>query len=137
MDQFPSGQVIGVGIDIVEVASIARLLSEPNSQFLSRYFNEAELALVGRDARRVQRLAGRFAAKEAVVKALGTGWGDGIAWTDIEVLTAPSGAPSVALRGGAAAAAEHVSRWFVSISYAGVYATAIAVALGALPSRSD
>lgn len=126
-----SGHVVGVGIDLVEIASIALLFSQSGGQFLGRYFTEAELAFVDQDARRMQRLAGRFAVKEAVVKALGTGWGDGISWTEIEVFTLPSGAPSVLLSGGAAEAAVHVSRWFISISYAGAFATAIAVAVGA------
>lgn len=137
MRQIYNQQVIGVGIDLVEIASITLLVSESNGRFLSRYFTEAELAFAGQTARRAPRLAGRFAAKEAVVKALGTGWGDGIAWTDIEVLTSPSGAPSVTLYNVAATAAVDVSCWFVSISYAGAYATAVAVAVGERPGCGD
>ncbi|MDX2204513.1 MAG: holo-ACP synthase [Hyphomicrobiaceae bacterium] len=130
-------RIIGVGIDLVEIAGIVRIISESDGGFLSRYFTEAELAFAGQSARRAPRLAGRFAAKEAVVKALGIGWGDGIAWTDIEVLTSPSGAPSVILYNVAATAAVDVSRWFVSISCAGGYATAVAVAVGERPGCGD
>ncbi len=130
-------RIVGVGIDLVEIAEIERLLSDPAGHFLRRCFTETECATAGDGARGVRRLAGRFAVKEAVVKAIGAGWGDGIAWTDIEVLAAPSGAPFVTLREGAAAAAGHVRRWLVSISYAGAYATAVAVAVGEPPECGD
>ena len=130
-------RLVGVGIDLVEIAEIERLLSDPAGHFLQRCFTEAERATAGNGARGARRLAGRFAVKEAVVKAIGTGWGDGIAWTDIEVLTAPSGAPFVILRAGAAAAAGHVRRWLVSLSYAGDYATAVAVAVGERPGCGE
>ena len=126
-------RIVGVGIDLVEIAEIERLLSDPGGHFLRRCFTEAERATAGGETRDARRLAGRFAVKEAVVKAIGTGWGDGIAWTDIEVLAAPSGAPFVTLHEGAAAAASHVRRWLVSISYAGAHATAVAVAVGEPP----
>lgn len=129
--------IVGVGIDLVEIAEIERLLSDPAGHFLRRCFTDAERATAGDGARGARRLAGRFAVKEAVVKAIGTGWGDGIAWTDIEVLAAPSGAPCVTLRAAAAAAAKHVRRWLVSLSYAGAYATAIAVAVGERPGYGD
>lgn len=125
--------IVGVGIDLVEISEIERLLSDPAGHFLRRCFTEPERATSGDGARGARRLAGRFAVKEAVVKAIGTGWGDGIAWTDIEVLTAPSGAPFVTLRAGAAAASGHVHQWLVSLSYAGAYATAVAVAVGECP----
>lgn len=128
--------IVGIGIDLVEIAEIERLLSDPAGHFLRRCFTKAEHTTAGDGTRGARRLAGRFAVKEAVVKAIGTGWGDGIAWTDIEVLTAPSGAPFVTLRDGAAAAAKHVRQWLVSISYAGAYATAVAVAVGEPPDCS-
>lgn len=131
------GSIVGVGIDLVEIAEIERLLSDPAGHFLQRCFTEVERATAGDGARGARRLAGRFAVKEAVVKAIGTGWGDGIAWTDIEVLAGPSGAPFVTLREGAAAAAGHIRRWLVSISYAGAYASAVVVAVGELPGSSD
>ncbi|WP_426960395.1 holo-ACP synthase [Muricoccus radiodurans] len=130
-------RIVGVGIDLVEIAEIKRLLSDPGGHFLRRCFTDAERATAGAGARGERRLAGRFAVKEAVVKAIGTGWGDGIAWNDIEVLAASSGAPLVTLRDGAAAAAGHVRQWFVSVSYAGAYVTAVALAVGERPECSD
>ena len=78
------------------------------------------------------RLAGCFAAKEAVLKALGTGWAEGIAWTEIEVVHSLSGAPTIALSGRAQELADErgVSRWLLSLSHDGDYATATAIALG-------
>jgi holo-[acyl-carrier protein] synthase len=76
--------------------------------------------------------AGRFAAKEAVVKALGTGFVDDIAWTDVEILRQPTGVPNVHLSGGALAVAQSlgVTRWLVSISHDESHAVASAIALG-------
>ena len=100
-------------------------------EFKRRAFTRGEL-----DARRgpnfAVRLAGCFAAKEAVLKALGTGWAEGVAWTEIEIIHAPSGAPTVAISGRAreVAAERGIALWLLSLSHDGDYASATAIALG-------
>ena len=124
--------VVGHGIDIVEVDFFRRLCKEPGAdELLARYFTPEELALADSGPDRAQHLAGRFAAKEAVLKALGVGWTQGIAWTDIEIEALPSGAPTVTLRGRAAELASErgISAWLVSISHIRTVAAASAIAL--------
>lgn len=123
-------RIVGHGIDIVEVARIARALEAHGDRFLERCFTTAERAYAADRKRRDEHLAGRFAAKEAVLKALGTGWVSGIAWTDVEVVLLPTGQPTVALRGRAAevAASLGASRWFLSISHTQTHAMASAIA---------
>lgn len=119
------------GVDLVEVARIARLLAEYPERFLERVFTrgERDYCLAGR--RRDEHLAARFAAKEATLKALGTGWRSGIAWTDVEVSLLPSGAPVLRLQGRAAqvASEQGVSRWLVSLSHTPEYAMASVIGL--------
>ena len=89
--------IVGHGIDIVEVSRIQRMLDEHGEQFLARCFTDGERA-VGEGGRRYhEHLAARFAAKEAVMKALGTGLSEGIAWTDCEVVREATGAPRLML----------------------------------------
>jgi len=121
------------GVDLVEVARITEMLDRHGERFLERCFTPAERAYSMGRARRTEHLAARFAAKEAVLKALGTGWRSGIAWTDVEVVVEPSGAPGVALAGRAAevAAQRGVTGWLLSLSHAGGFAMASAIGLGA------
>lgn len=122
-----SGQQIVVGTDLVYVPRIAHNAMRLGASFLNRSFTEAELALCGSDA---QRLAGRWAAKEATLKALGLGLA-GAPMSSIEVLAEGSGAPVLTLSGAAesAATAQHWINWSVSISHDGDYASASVVAL--------
>lgn len=124
--------VIGHGIDLVEVAELRRWIDDPRDPLIPRCFVQAELNEIGDAVDRVERLAGRFAAKEAVLKALGTGFGAGVAFTDVIIQRAPGGAPEVRLIGGAAksAAALGVIAWRLSISHAGGMAMASVLALG-------
>jgi holo-[acyl-carrier protein] synthase len=124
--------LIGHGVDIVEIEDVRRLLEEPGQQFFLKSFTARETRDAGDGPNRAARLAGRFAAKEAVVKALNTGWGDGIAWTDVEIGILESGAPTVTLRGAVAAVAKErgVSAWIVSTSHTDSVAMASALALG-------
>jgi holo-[acyl-carrier protein] synthase len=112
------------------VARIARAVGAHGDRFLERCFTAAERAYAADRKRRDEHLAGRFAAKEAVLKALGTGWVNGIAWTDVEVVLLPTGQPTVALRGRAAEVATSLgaSRWFLSISHTQSHAMASAIA---------
>jgi holo-[acyl-carrier protein] synthase len=124
--------IIGHGIDIVEVARVEQMVKDHGDRFLNRCFTAHEQAYCGRQSKRLfEHLAGRFAAKEAVLKALGTGWRGGIAWTDVEVLNEASGAPLVRLSGECRRVAEsrNVSRWLISISHISTYAAASAIAL--------
>jgi holo-[acyl-carrier protein] synthase len=96
-----SAMILGTGLDLVEVARIADLAARHGDRFLKRVFTDAELAYCLPRAGRNAHLAGRFAAKEAVFKALGTGWSETISWKQIEVLPGPSGAPEITLARGA------------------------------------
>jgi holo-[acyl-carrier protein] synthase len=134
----PAGAVLAHGIDIVENARIAAMLEVHADRFTERVFTVTERAYADHgQRRRVERYAVRFAAKEAVLKALGTGWSEGIAWTDVEVLRLPSGEPRVLLTGRAAAiAAERgIEGWSLSMSHTEHYAVASAIAFGPAPSR--
>jgi len=122
---------IGHGIDIVETSRIAEMVREHGKHFLDRCFTPGEQAYCAANTKRyIEHLAGRFAAKEAVLKALGTGWRGGIAWTDVEILRADSGQPSVKLHGESQRIAEelHIRRWLVSISHVSTHATASVIA---------
>lgn len=115
------------GIDIVDIARIERMLSEHGDRFLERVFTEHERADCARTpGRQAERYAARFAAKEATLKALGTGWRSGIAWTDVETRLEPSGAPVLRLHGMAAqiAHSQAICGWALSLSHAGSMAVA-------------
>ena len=89
----------GIGTDLIELDRIARVHYENGDRFLHKLFTDAERDYFARWADPVPRIAGRFAAKEATMKALGTGWSDGVRWRDIEVLRQQAGAPEVILHG--------------------------------------
>lgn len=124
--------VIGHGIDLVDIAELQRWIDDPRDPLIPRCFVPSELDEIGDGVDRIDRLAGRFAAKEAVLKALGTGFGAGVAFTDVMIHRAPGAAPEVRLAGGAAkaAAALGVAAWRLSISHAGGMAMASVLALG-------
>jgi holo-[acyl-carrier protein] synthase len=124
--------ILGHGIDIVETARIKNLVDEHGQRFLDRCFTVAEQEYCAKSPKRYfEHLAGRFAAKEAVLKVLGTGWRGKIAWTDIEVVKEESGQPKIALTGECARIAEElgIARWHVSISHIETHATASAIGL--------
>jgi holo-[acyl-carrier protein] synthase len=124
----PRGPRSSVGVDLVEVRRIARLAAEPAG--LAGVLTDAELAYCGSRPHPAEHMAGRFAAKEAVLKALGTGLGPGIGWTDVEVLNEPGGRPCVRLYGGAASVAARgaLAAIDVSVSHTADLAIAQAVA---------
>lgn len=124
--------MIAHGIDLVEVARITSMVDRHGERFLARCFTEAEQAYAFESGRRRdERLAARFAAKEAALKAIGTGWRDGIAWTDVEVSRLPSGQPQLDLCGKARAIADEmgVGRWLLSLSHTDSHAIASVIAL--------
>lgn len=123
-------QIIGHGVDIVDTARIARLLDEHGQRFLTRCYTADELAYCDANpTRRVEHLAGRFAAKEAVLKVLGTGWSGGIAWTDAEIVREDSGRPAVLLHGRCATVAAElgITDWWISISHIKTHSVASAI----------
>src|SRR5215469_4828987 len=108
--------IVGHGIDIVETVRIRQMVDEHGQHFLDRCFTPVEQAYCDRSPRRrFEHLAGRFAAKEAVLKAMGTGWRGGIAWTDIEIQTDPAGRPFVVLTGECQRLAEEkgITHWLL------------------------
>lgn len=131
LQQLHVRNVVAHGIDIVDTADFARLVNEQASHFLDRYFTTGELVAAGAGGDRVEKLASRFAIKEAVLKALGTGWGDGVAFTDVEVVSQQTGAPTVVLHRRLEAVAEEfgVGKWLVSASHTGTVAMASVIAL--------
>lgn len=124
--------VLSHGIDMVELVEFKRLLDEPTADLARRCFTEQELDYAGEDHRRTERLAARFAAKEAVLKALGTGWVTGISWKDIEVSNAANGAPSVNVFGEVerAAKVKGVNSFLISLSHSNSHAIASVIGLG-------
>ena len=124
--------IVGHGIDIVETARIRNMHEEHGQRFLDRCFTPREQVYCARSPKRYfEHLAGRFAAKEAILKVLGTGWRGGIAWTDMEILPEPSGQPKLVLSGECLriAAEQGIARWHVSISHIETHATASAIGL--------
>ncbi len=85
--------IVGTGVDLVEVDRIREAIERHGVRFIERIYTPAEIAYVERKANRYERYAARFAAKEAGMKAIGTGWKRGVRWRDFEVTNLPSGAP--------------------------------------------
>ena len=124
--------VISIGTDIIECTRIAGMMEKHGEAFLRRVFTAGEIDYSSDKKMAYQHFAGRWAAKEAVLKTLGTGWGQGVEWTDVEVVRSPSGAPSIQLHRRAAEVAEQlgIKRVLISISHTQEYAIAFATALG-------
>ncbi|MCE9590921.1 MAG: holo-ACP synthase [Planctomycetes bacterium] len=122
-------RIVGHGIDMVETARVAKMLEEHGDRFLERCFTAGERAYADDRKRSIEHLSGRFAAKEAILKVLGTGWRGGIAWTDAEVVRESSGRPSVRLHGECLRVAQElgIDQWWVSISHIGTHAIASAI----------
>ena len=94
--------IVGTGIDVIEVPRIAGSIDRFGDRFLLRIFTEEEMRYCDSKANRIERYAARFAAKEAAMKALGTGWSRGIRWRDIEVFRQPGSRPTIRFHGKAA-----------------------------------
>jgi holo-[acyl-carrier protein] synthase len=121
--------IIGLGTDLVGVARIAGVYHRHGEHFLARTYNAAERAycLAARDP--AERLAARWAAKEACMKALGTGWAKGVGFTDISFLADAAGVPRLHLAGGALRVAERLGagHWHCSVSHSDGFAIAVVV----------
>ena len=121
----------GIGIDIIETERIGKSIESKGNRFLQRVFTEKEQCFcLERKKMSIQSFAVRFAAKEAVMKALGTGWAQGVGWHDIEIITTSSGKPEILLSGKAAHIAEEsgITEVHISMSHTKSYCTAFAIA---------
>lgn len=107
--------IVGSGVDLCEVPRIRQSIERYGQRFLQRIFTPAEIAYAERKANRAERYAARFAAKEAGMKALGTGW-HGVAWRDFEVANLPSGRPTLRFHGEAAVIAEKLGVRNIALS---------------------
>ena len=123
--------IAGLGTDIVEVDRIAKMIADHGDHFLQRVFTPAEIEHCRPRRESAPHFAGRWAAKEAVMKALGTGFTPDVGWTDIEILVKPSGQPYIQLHGKALAYADshNFGEILVTISHTSTYATATAIGL--------
>ncbi|HLO33974.1 MAG TPA: holo-ACP synthase [Anaerolineales bacterium] len=119
---------LATGVDLIEIARIEEVIARHGRHYLERIFTPAELEYCGK---RAESLAGRWAAKEAVAKALGTGIGD-VAWKEIEILGDEQNAPTLILQGMAASKARELglTNWSVSISHDLSHSVAFVVAIG-------
>jgi holo-[acyl-carrier protein] synthase len=108
--------IVGTGIDIAEVPRIRAAIERHGERFLQRVFTEGEIRYCESKANRVERYAARFAAKEAGMKALGTGWNHGVRWRDLEVARKPGGRPSLMLHGKAAEFANRLGATNIALS---------------------
>jgi holo-[acyl-carrier protein] synthase len=123
--------IVGHGVDVQDIARIGKILSFAEEDFLVTTFTEAERAIDYGEHERAEFFAGRLAAKEAVAKALGTGFAGDVACRQVEILRNDSGQPVARLSGAALVAADDlgVTRWLVSISHSGAIAFASAIAV--------
>jgi holo-[acyl-carrier protein] synthase len=124
-------EILAHGIDLVDFPRIEDMVKRHGERFLDRVFTEAEQAYAKANKNGVEKLAGRFAAKEAVLKLLGTGWRGKIAWTDIEVINTVTGQPQVNLSGEVKKIADKsgITQISVSITHTANFAIASAVAI--------
>jgi holo-[acyl-carrier protein] synthase len=111
--------IVGTGIDIAEVPRIRQSIERFGERFLQRIYTEGERRYCDSKANRMERYAARFAAKEAAMKALGTGWNHGVRWRDCEIVRMPGGRPTIAFHGkaGEFAARLGVRNTALSISH--------------------
>lgn len=119
---------LATGIDLVEIERFSGVIERFGNRFLERVFTAKEIAEVGDN---VVSLAARFAAKESVAKALGTGIGD-VGWKEIEITRGPAREPTLSLHGAAQRLAQeqHLDTWSISLSHTHTHAIALVVALG-------
>ncbi len=124
--------VLGIGTDIIECHRIDDMIEKHGQTFLTRVYTPDEIAYCQARKASNQHYAGRWAAKEAVLKALGTGWAHGIQWTDVEVVNQVGGKPTIVLAGVALRISRErgIDEMMISISHCRDYATAYATATG-------
>ena len=108
--------IVGMGIDVAEVPRIREVIESQRERFLRRVFTLDEVAYCEQFRNKYERYAGRFAVKEAAMKALGTGWSRGVRWVDVEVVRQRGGRPSLALRGEARKIADALGVKNIAVS---------------------
>ena len=118
--------IVGMGIDIAEVPRIRAVIETQKERFLRRVYTLDEVAYCEQFKNKYERYAGRFAAKEAAMKALGTGWSRGVRWRDVEVVRVRGGRPTLALKGEAKNIAEQLGVKRIAVSITHTEAQAIA-----------
>lgn len=121
--------ILGIGADLAEVARIRKSVEQFQDRFLNRVYTEAERAYSSSKANFAERLAARFAAKEAGMKAIGTGWRQGVTWRDFEVVNDGAGKPQLHLSGVAHKIAERLGVRQISLSLTHTRETAFAVVI--------
>lgn len=123
--------IIAHGIDLVDCPRIEQMIERHGERFVNRIFTAAEQAYAKSSRNEVEKLSGRFAVKEAVLKLIGTGWRGKIAWTDIEVINNAAGQPEVTIRGEVKRIADElgIEQISVSITHTANFAIASAIAL--------
>ncbi len=124
--------IIGIGTDIVECLRVANMIEKHEDIFIQKVYTPGEIEYCGARKSATQHYAGRWAAKEAILKAIGTGWAKGIQWTDIEIVNHMGGKPYVKLGGEAKNICESlgITDILISISHCRTFATAFATAVG-------
>jgi len=118
--------IVGMGIDVAEVERIRAVIESQTERFLHRVYTENEIAYCEQFKNKFERYAGRFAAKEAAMKALGTGWSRGVRWRDVEVVRERGGRPGISLKGEAKKIADALGVKHIALSITHTAAQAIA-----------
>lgn len=121
--------IVGIGVDLAEVDRIREAIERHGRRFIDRIYTPAEISYVERKANRYERYAARFAAKEAGMKAIGTGWKRGVRWQDFEVSNLPSGRPTLQLHGVAAEIAASMSVRNIALSITHTAAEGMAIVI--------
>jgi holo-[acyl-carrier protein] synthase len=119
--------VVGLGIDIIEIARVKRSVDEYGSLFLNKVFTDDEIIYCNSKFNRYQHFAARFAAKEAVYKAMASGWKEGLRWKDIEIENEPTGMPKVKPSGKLKNFLSSNKELKISISHSDNYVTCVAI----------
>ncbi len=126
LDRHEAQMIVGTGVDIVEVPRVAAAIERFGRRFLERVFTPEEIRYCESKRNRAERYAARFAAKEAALKALGTGWKRGVAWRDVEVGREPGGRPTLRFSGKAAEFAARLGAKHAALSLSHTAEQAIA-----------
>ncbi len=124
-----NAKIVGLGTDLAEVDRIHHSITRFGDRFLHRVFTPAEIAYVSTKANRSERYTARFAAKEAGMKALGTGWAEGVTWQDLEVTNLKSGQPALRLHGKAADHAQRLGARHIHLSLTHTATMAMAIVI--------
>ena len=122
--------IVAIGLDLARIDRLEAVYERHRERFLERIFTAGERAYCDRRASRMASYAGRFAVKEAVMKALGTGWSSGVTWREIEVSRKSGSAPELILHGSTAKVAKSkgIGRFHITITHDGGIAAAVAIA---------